>query len=66
MRRVVFILALFGCKVLNVFGHALTAKTYGVPTMDITLYPIGGMASFEKMPDNQEKLLIVKNQQAIN
>jgi Zn-dependent protease/CBS domain-containing protein len=56
---VLFIVLLFACVLAHEFGHIFAARRYGIRTPDVTLWPIGGVASLERIPDKPGEELVV-------
>jgi Zn-dependent protease/CBS domain-containing protein len=56
---VMFILLVFACVLAHEFGHIFAARRYGIRTPDVTLWPIGGVASLERIPQKPSEELIV-------
>ncbi len=53
-----YILGLFASVLLHEFGHALMAKRYGIRTLEIVMFPIGGVSRPERQPKAREELWI--------
>jgi Zn-dependent protease/CBS domain-containing protein len=56
-----FMILLFLCVLAHEFGHIFTARAFGVPTPDVTLLPIGGVARLARIPEapGQEFLIAI-------
>lgn len=48
---ILFLLTVFACITLHELGHIVVAKRYGSPARSITLFPFGGIANIEKLPE---------------
>ena len=56
---VIFVALLFLCVLLHEFGHIFAARRYGVKAPDVTLWPFGGIANLERIPEKPSQELVI-------
>jgi len=63
---VAYILALFGSVLLHEIGHTLVARRYGIRTVEIVMFPIGGVSRPERAPKPREEFWIALSGPLVN
>lgn len=59
LEQFVFIALLFLSVLLHEFGHITAARHYDIPTPDVLLTPIGGIARIARMPEEPRQELVI-------
>jgi Zn-dependent protease/CBS domain-containing protein len=54
----IYVLCLFGSVLLHELGHTLVARHYGIGTLEIVMFPIGGVSRPERPPKVREELWV--------
>lgn len=54
----IYVVALFASVLLHEIGHTLIARHYGIGTLEIVMFPIGGVSRPEREPKPREELWI--------
>jgi len=61
-----YVLALFASVLLHEIGHTLVARRYGIRTIEIVMFPIGGVSRLERQPKAREELWITMAGPTVN
>jgi Zn-dependent protease/CBS domain-containing protein len=62
----IYLIALFSSVLLHELGHVAVSKRYGIATIEVVMFPIGGLARLERLPKPHEELWIALAGPAVN
>ena len=62
----IYIVALFASVLLHELGHTLAARHYGIRTIEIVMFPIGGVSRPEREPKPREEFWIALSGPMVN
>lgn len=63
---ILFVTGIFASVLLHELGHAVVARRCGVRTLEIVMFPIGGVARMERIPRPRDELRIAIAGPAVN
>jgi Zn-dependent protease len=53
-----YLLALFGSVLVHELGHAVVSRRFGIKTLEVVMFPIGGVARLERNPGARQELWV--------
>ncbi len=56
---VILVIIIFACVTFHELMHSIVAKKFGIEVRNITLLPIGGVASMSKMPESPKEEFLI-------
>src|SRR3989338_3144442 len=56
---VILVIIVFACVTFHELTHSVVAKKFGIEVRNITLLPIGGVASMSKIPESPKEEFLI-------
>src|ERR1051326_7833377 len=58
LNHALYLIALFLSALVHEFAHALVGSRYGIRTVEIVMFPIGGVSRLQRIPKPHEEFWI--------